>query len=387
MPNYQINNLNLCCGCNACSLICNKKAIVTNKTNLGFIKNSIDKSICISCGACKNVCPIEKKVSNNLSDTIFLYRTNDEKIYCSSSSGGVFDSLSKFIFSFEKAVCFGVKYDSNMKPIYACATSYEDTFSFRGSKYIFASIGKDVYESVKDYLLKGYYVLFSGNPCVISAIKNYLEIKKINLDRLYTLDFVCHGVGSPFLWEKQVAMIEKKAKARLINYEFRYKANNKSHSHHIRATFDNNKQIVDKPYFKIYQNIYFKNVIMQEACYSCNYANKYRVSDLTMGDNKGYNVLEEDVTDYTNSSIVIPNDEKGEILLKQLSNTGFIKTIKYEDVIQPHLSLPTQRPVYYSKFWKDFKRFGLFFVAIKYGSYNPISIFRQRRNGSLIKTK
>mgnify|MGYP000046079556 FL=1 len=60
----------------------------------------------------------------------------------------------------------------------------------QGSKYVQSSIGI-TYKQTKDYLKKGRIVLFSGTPCQISGLYEYLG-KEYN--NLYTIDVICHGV-------------------------------------------------------------------------------------------------------------------------------------------------------------------------------------------------
>lgn len=384
MNKESINKSDSCCGCGVCSLVCKKNAILFSKDDKGFIRYYIDSSKCINCNACTSVCPLEKKVSNISTESFYLFRSNDENIYKKSSSGGVFDGAARFIFEKGKAVCFGVDYDQDMHPRYSYAESYEKIDGFHGSKYVFANNKPENFGKVQSYLSEGYYVLFTGSPCYVSALMNYLKQHKANIERLYTIDFVCHGAGSPSFWEKHINMIERKTKKRVVGYQFRYKLSNvNSHSFHTKVTFSDNSTVIDKPYTKIYDNLFFKNTLMQDACYSCKYANKSRVSDLSMGDNKGYEYSKSDKVDFTNSSLALVNSKKGEEIMDYLLSIGYIKRISIDTLIQPHLNSPVEKPLYYNKFWKEYKTFGYFFVAMKYGAYNPISIYRLKKRGYL----
>lgn len=67
----------------------------------------------------------------------------------------------------------------------------------RGSKYVQSHIGKS-YKQAKDFLKQGRLVVFSGTPCQIAGLRNYL---RHDYNNLFTIDLVCHGVPSPMIFE------------------------------------------------------------------------------------------------------------------------------------------------------------------------------------------
>ena len=66
----------------------------------------------------------------------------------------------------------------------------------RGSKYLQAKVGY-AYKNVKNDLLAGRRVLFSGTGCQVNGLKNFLGK---NYDNLLCVDVICHGAPSPALW-------------------------------------------------------------------------------------------------------------------------------------------------------------------------------------------
>lgn len=75
----------------------------------------------------------------------------------------------------------------------------------RRSKYVQSNqIG--VYQRIRDELQRGRIVLYSGTPCQVAGLKSYLGRK---YDNLITVDVFCHGVGSPFYWEKYIQYVSK----------------------------------------------------------------------------------------------------------------------------------------------------------------------------------
>jgi hypothetical protein len=77
------------------------------------------------------------------------------------------------------------------------------------------------------------------------------------------------------------------------------------------------------------------------------------------------------------------NSSKGKEMMEFFGRTGYVKQIDVGTLIQPHLSAPVGKPSYYDKFWKEYRRFGYLFLAAKYASYNPISIYRLKKSGYL----
>lgn len=67
-----------------------------------------------------------------------------------------------------------------------------------------------------------------------------------------------------------------------------------------------------------YQLGYHRALIYRENCYSCNYARKERISDLTIGDFSGLGRFAPFEYDKHNVSCILENTDKGAALLKNL---------------------------------------------------------------------
>ena len=65
-----------------------------------------------------------------------------------------------------------------------------------GSKYVQARI-EHAYQDAKRFLLQGVKVLFSGTPCQIAGLHQYLRKP---YDQLFTVDFICHGTPCLKAW-------------------------------------------------------------------------------------------------------------------------------------------------------------------------------------------
>ena len=105
----------------------------------GFLYPHINTTQCIDCGLCNKVCPVFRYdvISNkkNVNPHILALHHHNEKTWISSSSGGVFASLTDYALR-QAGVIFGAIYDDNFVVVHRRAETQEDTLKFRGSKYV-----------------------------------------------------------------------------------------------------------------------------------------------------------------------------------------------------------------------------------------------------------
>ena len=143
----------------------------------------------------------------------------DKDIRLNSSSGAVFSMLARYVFS-KQGVVYGVKMSEDCYS--AEFTRVEDESGIvmiRGSKYMQAKMG-DTFKQVREDLLTGKLVLFSGTGCQVNGLKCYL---KKDYGNLLCVDVICHGVPSPALWKKYVKFLETKHGGKIKAVNFRCK--------------------------------------------------------------------------------------------------------------------------------------------------------------------
>ena len=212
----NITNKDECCGCSACVQICPKQCISFNEDLQGFRYPSIDADICINCGLCSKVCPFFNHGRQNVHMGVFAAVNSDDEIRIRSSSGGLFSLLAQQII-IEGGIVFGARFDENWEVKHDWAETIEQIAMFRGSKYVQSRI-EGCYKTVQSFLNEGRTVLFSGTPCQILGLKNFL-IKEY--DNLITVGIVCHGVPSPLIWRDYLKTI--KGQNRIKTISTRYK--------------------------------------------------------------------------------------------------------------------------------------------------------------------
>ena len=184
-----------------------------------------------------------------------------------------------------------------------------DLHQIRRSKYVQSDTGHSYYR-IKQWLEAGRYVLFVGCPCQVAGL--YACIGN-DYKNLFTVDLLCHGVPSPRLFQEHVSYLEKKYKRKLVDFYFRDKMKF-SNKIALRYIFRNKSvNILGKcePYFKSFIN----GTAYRMCCYQCQYAQKQRVGDITLGDYWGIRKMHPEFDSTFGASLILVNTEKGKKLL------------------------------------------------------------------------
>lgn len=213
----MINQVNIleCTGCKMCADICAKEAITFEDDQNGFWYPKLDESKCVQCGLCLKQCPVIKK-SERKEFTRVAYASwnSNEEIRRESTSGGVYYSFASYVID-QGGYIVGCSYTEDFCSAYhTYSDNYDGLARIMGSKY-FQSDTAGIYKKTRDLLQTGKLVLFTGTPCQVAALKNYLNC---DYDNLITLDFICRGVPSPKLQEKKIKLYEKKSGSKVIFY-------------------------------------------------------------------------------------------------------------------------------------------------------------------------
>lgn len=197
-----------CTGCMACVNVCAHHAISVVQDKEGFDRPQIDESLCVDCGLCAKTCPINHHPLATEPIEIYSGWSSNEAVRINSSSGGAFTEIARPVLE-DGGVVFGCTLNDKLQAEHIYVETLEDLENnLRGSKYVQSRIG-NTYEQAKDFLRQGRKVLFSGTPCQIAGLRNYL---RKDYENLLTVDLICHGVPSPLIFEeykKYIAQTEK----------------------------------------------------------------------------------------------------------------------------------------------------------------------------------
>jgi coenzyme F420-reducing hydrogenase beta subunit len=363
-----------CCGCRACELICQQKAIKMKEDFKGFKYPVIDYSLCNKCGLCDDVCAFNDNYKNNGNNPkIYAVKNKDEEIRKTSTSGGMFVAISDCVLQ-NDGVVYGVGYGKKLYVRHSRAEEKEKRDTFKGSKYVQSDIG-DTFLRVKKDVMERRQVLFTGTPCQVGALNNFL---RNDYDNLLTVDIICHGTPSNKIWREYLDLVEKVNKNKVLNVNFRDKTMG-WHSPKARINFEkarvkNDKIIGEQSFFQLY----FSNSILMPACHNCHYSNYKRPSDITIADFWGIERSMAEYDDNKGISLVFINSTKGSSFFNNIKEKIEIRESSKENCEQINLLRPTPQNEISNKLWNDYEKKGIKYIMLKYTQYSCMrTLYRQ----------
>ncbi len=214
----KICDFSTCTGCRACEQSCPKKAITFREDIKGFLYPVINQELCIDCGVCKKNCVVHEQHKWDEKGEVYACWNRNRKMRRESTSGGVFRLLGEKMLK-QGGVVYGAAFDQNFVVRHKRIDNIKELPVLLGSKYVQSDLGS-VYLDVKKDLEDGKGVLFSGVPCQVAGLKNYL---KKEYDNLLCVDILCHGVPSPLVFRDYLQYMQKCYQSKIKKINFRYK--------------------------------------------------------------------------------------------------------------------------------------------------------------------
>lgn len=368
-----------CTGCGACAQLCPHMAITMEVDDEGFLRPVISSSRCTTCGLCQLRCPVNtpRHVSTGLPLAVYSGWSNDESTRIGSSSGGAFTEIAKLILA-KGGVCFGVSMDENVTARHTFVESDEGLCKLRGSKYVQSIIG-DTYIKVRHFLHQGRHVLFSGTPCQVAGLLNFLHR---DYDNLTTVDLVCHGVPSPMVFSDYVEYIGREVvKGKVAGVNFRCKKSSWIfYSMGINPHAEKNDTVsysyLGNYYADPYIRAFLRDNILRPCCYHCQYTSVMRVSDFTIADWWGYKATSPEDKDYDlkGVSLLMCNTAKAAAMAKHLGMRLRGRTVAEAMKTNISLSRPFPMPPTREEFWEDYKVLSFKDMAEKWMKPEKISL-------------
>lgn len=211
-----------CCGCGACMNICPKTAICMEKDGYGFVYPRIDIEKCVECGACKKVCAFQNEPTRRQPQRVYAIASKNNDLVKKSASGGLFATMAVHVLEqggcVYGAVMLHEEHELHIRHV--CCETKAELYRLQGSKYVQSSLGY-IFKDIQQKLKKDVFVLFSGTPCQVDALKSYLRKDYPNL---LTVDIICHGVPSEQFFNDYIHYTEKKIGGEISEFKFRDKS-------------------------------------------------------------------------------------------------------------------------------------------------------------------
>lgn len=362
---HLAENKYACCGCTACFCACPVHAVSMKADEEGFLYPEVNPDICIGCGKCEQVCQLKHEIAGSEPLTIFASKNKDGECRMASSSGGIFSLLAEYM-ERQGGSVYGAAFDEHFNVCHKRAQNREEWQKFLGSKYVQSDL-KDCYESVKNDLESHIPVLFSGTPCQIEGLKQYLG--NTDTSGLLTCDVICHGAPSPLIWQKWLLDINDP----ITGIRFRDKEKTGWHHSSLVITGEGEKILVSGTHSEnAFSRMFFRHFIIRPSCHKCPYASFERCSDITLGDYWGVEKQFAQQDDDKGISLVLCNTEKGLDVWNQISEKTDSFTVTRKQCEQPSLLHPTEEPKSRKLFWKIYQRHGLK-AAMKFFRLVPLS--------------
>ena len=319
----RLNEKKDCCGCGGCSNACPVHCIQMKADAEGFLYPEVDETTCIDCGLCERVCPVLRAGEDvPFSQAAYLLQYKNEKVRRQSTSGGAFTAIARYVLD-RGGIVYGAAFDDRLRVHHTSAVSPKGLQIFRNSKYVQSDTEK-TFTQVRDHLRAGRLVCYSGTPCQIEGLLSFLEpagtegSREELLDRLVTVDVVCHAVPSPLVWERYLEMQREKLGAEIADAKFRDK--------HFGYNYSTMTLLDDSGEERYVQGIdtdqmlraFFSNICDRPSCYDCAFKKRYRKSDFTIWDCYPVYAFDKKLDDDRGTSRVLIHSDKGRRIFEEV---------------------------------------------------------------------
>ena len=340
-----------CTGCGACENACPAGAVRMTPDSEGFRYPKLDPTKCIGCLACERACP-----ANNISlpeqtpEACYAF-AKDPQICQSSSSGGVFSLLAQAILR-RGGVVFGAGFDEAFRVCHQKIEQPEEIGRLRTSKYVQSDLG-DTLRQVRDLLKEGRPVLFTGTPCQIAALRQFLGADD---ECLYTQDIICHGVPSPEVWNCYLEQLHSGKQIQAINFRDKTAGWN---DFSMKVTYADGTSYRELAVKDPYERAFLANLTLRPSCYQCQYKTVSRVSDLTLADYWGVELVHPELKQQQGVSLVLIHTDKGRALLNniaagmEIGKTDLEQAAKMNHATTHSVRWPARRDDFFASMYEE----------------------------------
>lgn len=318
-----------CCGCWACENACPKHCISMVEDEEGFRYPQVDMDTCIDCHLCEKVCPvINAKADVAKEQKAFLLQHKDEKVLHESASGGAFTAIASYVIE-RGGVVFGAAYDKDFQVTHQYVETYEDLKIFRNSKYVQSLMG-NAYQQAKEFLKQGRMVCFSGTPCQLEGLLNYLRKPYENL---VTVDVMCHSITSPKIFRLYVEMQKEKYGDDIENIMFRDKKPY-GYKYSSMSVYRGGKQVYKEGVeTDVYLRSFFCDMNVRPSCFDCKFKKQHHLTDFTIWDCFDVRKFSKEMDNDKGVTRILTNTDKANQILLDMNKVARIIEIPVGDAV------------------------------------------------------
>lgn len=338
-----------CTGCGLCAVKCPTQSIRMSYDTEGFSYPSVNADTCTDCTLCLYTCHEKNNMPTIGTRTVVGFH-KDAAVRARSSSGGLFFALACAVLQ-KGGVVYGAVYADDFSVKHCRASNSAQLETLLTSKYVQSDI-TDIYVPIREDVKNGLPVLFAGTPCQCAAVRNYIGK---NANSLFLVDFVCHGVPSPGVWQSYLHYLTDRSHKNITNVSFRDKAKG-WHNYAMKIAFD--KGLLRESHDEnAYMRSFLSNKNIRKSCYRCAFKGKNSAADITLGD--AWKVEREfpDWADDRGTSVAVIRTEKGAALFDQIAQSFSFRESSYAKWCRfnPSLVRPSTCPSGRTAFFNQYK--------------------------------
>lgn len=136
-------------------------------------------------------------------------------------------------------------------------------------------------------------------------------------ENLLAVDFICHGVPSPLVWNLYLTDILAEASSSIQGNKCRKKSRSKTIDSFVLDFNDDDQEILMHAPFSenMYLQAFIKNLFLRPSCHACPSKSGKSHSDITIADFWGIQMINPQMDDNRGASLVMINSEKGSSVL------------------------------------------------------------------------
>jgi [citrate (pro-3S)-lyase] ligase len=234
-----------------------------------------------------------------------------------TSSGGMFVLVADWILEHNGFVC-GAEFTEDFRGVrHAVIDHWTKLPRLMRSKYV-QSDTNTVYRQIEERLeTTDKPVLFCGCPCQVAALRNYIG----EHDRLYTMDLLCHSIGSPKAYRAYLDQLTNGGERPIKDFAFKTK--DQGWGAWIRVEYADGN-IYHEDMRGDFYRAYLQDLNTRKSCTACLFAGPSRTGDISIGDFWGIEKINPAWNDGKGTSSVLVNTQKGAKLHEDVQNRAIL---------------------------------------------------------------